>query len=250
MSERFAARLAGALFLLVIAVVLASSAAAGGDAGGIAQRLASIAEDPSGLRLSIVLLTVAGIATLGLGAMLHAITRRQDPSLAAFALACRAVESGLYAVQILGAMLLLSLSRQNTDRVRELGAATVDVAAWSNNVGACFFAVGSAVFAYILLRSRAVPRPLAILGLLASLLLAVSIPFQSAAGAVTTEGAGILLWLPMFAFELTAGGWLLIKGLRSTDPVRSPSANAKRSAETKTAHNKLGLDRSAGGSSR
>ncbi|NIL43703.1 DUF4386 domain-containing protein [Salinispora arenicola] len=235
MSDRSAARLAGALFLLVIAAVLASSAAAGSGAGGIAQRLDDIAAHPSGLRLSIVLLAVAGIATLGLAAMLHAITRRQDPSLAAFALACRAVESGLYAVQILGAMLLLSLSRQQTDNARELGAATVDIAVWSTNVGACFFAVGSAVFAYLLLRSRAIPRPLAILGLLASLLLAVSVPLQSAAGAVTTEGAGILLWLPMFAFELTTGGWLLIKGLRSTDPVLSPLAGAKENDGVRTA---------------
>lgn len=235
MSERSAARLAGALFLLVIAVVLASSAAAGSGAGGIAERLDDIATNPSGLRLSIVLLAVAGVATLGLAAMLHAITRRQDPSLAAFALACRAVESGLYAVQILGAMLLLSLSRQRTGSARDLGAATVDIAAWSTNVGACFFAVGSAVFAYLLLRSRAIPRPLASLGLLASLLLAVSVPVQSAAGAVTADGAGILLWLPMLAFEITAGGWLLIKGLRSTGPVVSPLAGAQESDEVRTA---------------
>ncbi|WP_027661542.1 DUF4386 domain-containing protein [Salinispora fenicalii] len=235
MSERSAARLAGALFLLVIAAVLASPAAAGSSAGGIAERLDDIATHPSGLQLSIVLLVVAGIATLGLAAMLHAITRRQDPSLAAFALACRAVESGLYAVQILGAMLLLSLSRQQTDSARELGAAAADIAVWSTNVGACFFAVGSAVFAYLLLRSRAIPRPLAILGLFASLLLAVSVPVQSAAGAVTTEGAGILLWLPMLTFEVVAGGWLLLKGIRSTDPVRSPFAGTKQSDEVRTA---------------
>lgn len=235
MSERSAARLAGALFLLVIAVVLASSAAAGSGAGGIAERLDGIATNPSGLRLSIVLLAVAGVATLGLAAMLHAITRRQEPSLAAFALACRAVEAGLYAVQILGAMLLLSLSRQRTGSARDLGAATVDIAAWSTNVGACFFAVGSAVFAYLLLRSRAIPRPLASLGLLASLLLAVSVPLQSAAGAVTADGAGILLWLPMLAFEITAGGWLLIKGLRSTGLVVSPLAGAQESDEVRTA---------------
>ncbi|WP_018217312.1 DUF4386 domain-containing protein [Salinispora vitiensis] len=235
MSDRSAARLAGALFLLVIAVVLASSAAAGSGTGGIAERLDDIATHPSGVRLSIVLLAIAGIATLGLAAMLHAITRRQDPSLAAFALACRAVESGLYAVQILGAMLLLSLSGQRTDSARELGAATVDIAAWSTNVGACFFAVGSAVFAYLLLRSRAIPRPLASLGLLASLLLAVSVPVQSAAGAVTAEGAGILLWLPMLAFEIATGGWLLIKGLRSTDPAFAPFTGAKESDEVRTA---------------
>lgn len=234
MSERSAARLAGALFLLVITVVLASSAA-GSGADGIAERLDDIATSPSGLRLSIVLLVVAGVGTLGLAAMLHAVTRRQDPSLAAFALACRAVESGLYAVQILGAMLLLSLSRQQTDTARELGAATVDIAAWSTNVGACFFAVGSAVFAYLLLRSRAIPRPLASLGLLASLLLAASVPVQSAAGAVTAEGAGILLWLPMLTFEITAGGWLLIKGLRSTGPALAPFAGAKESDEVRTA---------------
>jgi len=87
--------------------------------------------------------------------------------------------------------------------------------AWlSTNVGATFFAVGSALFAYLLLKARAIPVPLAALGVVASLILVVGVPLETAAGRATADGAPIIMWLPMFGFEIATGGWLLAKGAR------------------------------------
>lgn len=46
-------------------------------------------------------------------------------------------------------------------------------------IGATFFAVGSTIFSYLLLRGRLVPVPLAWLGVLASVLLVVGLPCSS-----------------------------------------------------------------------
>ena len=78
-------------------------------------------------------------------------------------------------------------------------------------LGAPFFAVGSMIFSYLLLRGRMVPIPLAWLGVLASVLLVVALPLQFAGflkGPLTS-----LMYMPMLAFEVPLGLWLLIKGV-------------------------------------
>lgn len=81
------------------------------------------------------------------------------------------------------------------------------------------FAVGSTIFSYPLLRARSIPVPLAGLGVVASLVLVVGVPLQTAAGRTTAGGASIVLWLLMFAFEITTGVWLLVRGVRGDSRV-------------------------------
>ena len=84
--------------------------------------------------------------------------------------------------------------------------------------GATFFAVGSTIFCYLLLRGRMIPVPLAWLGVLASVLLCVVLPLQLAGWA---RGLSFwTTWMPMLVFELTVALWLLIKGV-ATPALRS-----------------------------
>src|SRR5438093_11943539 len=83
---------------------------------------------------------------------------------------------------------------------------------------ATFFAVGSTLFSYLLLRGRMIPVPLAWLGVIASVLLVVGLPLQLAGflrGPVTS-----LMWLPMLAFEVPLALWLLIRGVAIPAPMR------------------------------
>ena len=67
------------------------------------------------------------------------------------------------------------------------------------------------IFSYLLLRGRLVPVPLAWLGVFASVLVVVAFPLQLVGlfkGPLTTY-----MWMPMFAFEVPLGLWLLIKGV-------------------------------------
>jgi hypothetical protein len=111
-------------------------------------------------------------------------------------------------------LILLSLSERPTAVRLELGSVVANVASLSTNVGAIFFAAGSTLFAYLLLKARSIPVPLAGIGVVASLLLVVGVPLETAAGRVTAEGTSIFLWLPMFVFEIGTGLWLLVKGAR------------------------------------
>ena len=76
---------------------------------------------------------------------------------------------------------------------------------------ATFFAVGSTIFSWLLLRGRMIPGALASLGVLASVLLVVCCPLQLAgflSGPITSW-----MWLPMLLFEVALALWLIIKGV-------------------------------------
>jgi hypothetical protein len=86
-------------------------------------------------------------------------------------------------------------------------------------IGATLFAVGSTIFAWLMLRGRIVPAWLAGLGVGASVLVAVLLPLQAIG--VVGSPATDLMWLPMLAFELTLAVWLIVKGAAS--PARRPA---------------------------
>jgi hypothetical protein len=197
-SDRYAPRVAGFAFLFLIAVDLSSGAA--------------------GMRVGLVLTAVAGITTLVLAAMLYAIVASEDRNLAVLALACRSVEAGLYAVAMLNTLARLSLrgSQHGTGTADGLADLLDKLRPLSGNLGAIFFAAGSTVYCYLLLKSRAIPVPLAAVGVVGSLLVLLGVPVQTALGRSTFAGAAALISVPVAVFELGAGGWLLLKGTRRT----------------------------------
>lgn len=130
-----------------------------------------------------VLSVVTSLSALVLGVTLYAITREQDPDLAMLALTCRVVEA------IPG----------------------------NEGLSAAFFAVGSTLFSWLLLRGRMIPVALARFGVLVSVLLVVVLLVQRAglfAGALNwSSSVTWLVWLPMLVFEVALALWLLTRGV-------------------------------------
>jgi hypothetical protein len=129
-----------------------------------------------------VLAVFTSLSALVLGVTLYAITRDVDRDLAMLALVCRVVEG----VPGHG------------------GAAT-------------FFAVGSTIFSWLLLRGRMIPAALAWLGVVASALLVAILMLQRAGlfsgGANFYNSITWLVWMPMLVFELAFAVLLIAKGV-------------------------------------
>jgi len=136
-----------------------------------------------------VLSVFTSLSALVLGVTLYAITREQDCDLALLALVCRVIEA---------------------------------MPGSGEGLGAIFFAIGSTLFCWLLLRGRMIPVPLAWLGVVASALLLLVLLVQRAglfAGALNWSSALTwLVWLPALVFELALAFWLLTKGV---SPARS-----------------------------
>jgi hypothetical protein len=133
-----------------------------------------------------VLTIVTSLCALVLGVTLYAVTRDQDRDLALLALLCRVVES-----------------------------------VPGHGGGAIFFAVGSTLFCWLLLRGRMIPAALARLGVAASGLM-VLLLFLQRAGISTgasnwSSSITWIVWLPLLVFELSLAAWLIVKGVTPSE---------------------------------
>lgn len=223
MTRRTSARVAGITFLLYIAVGVTSLFVGRGSTAGddTAARIASIAAHASAVRVDLGLGLVVIFIAMILAVALYGITRDVDHELSVLALCCRVAEGVLGALSIVATVALLSIAgdRARGGDVTALhGAVDVLLRVRATNplISAMFFAVGSTIFSYLLLRGRLVPVSLARLGVVASLLLVVVLPAQLAGFLRSPTVQAV--WLPMLVFELTLAGWLLVKPLPSAAP--------------------------------
>ena len=210
------ARIAGSTFLVYIAAGIASMVVFGRATSGVgvAAKLAGIAQHPTEVGIVIMLGFVQCFAALVLAVTLWAITREEDADLAMLGLACRVGEGVIASSSMPRTPALMWLATASGAGAPDpavaqaLGAYLLrgDMA-----VTATFFAAGSTFFSYLLLRGRMIPVALARLGLVASVLLVIGLPLQAAGflgGPIT-----MIMWLPMLAFEVPLGLWLMIKGV-------------------------------------
>jgi len=219
MTRTTNARIAGFTFLFYIVIGIAGmvwfSRATSGD--GIAAKLASIAQHVLAMRLTIVAGLLEAVCAIVLAVTLYAITRDHDSDLAMLALLFRVGEGLLGAISIRSTLELLwlgtSAGPQAPDAMtaKALGTYLLDGPSWG--MSAIFFAMGSTLFSYLFLRGRSIPVPLAWIGVVASVLLLVGLPLQLA-GFWSGPFTGYV-WMPMLAFEVPLGFWLLIKGVRA-----------------------------------
>lgn len=217
MTRRTNARIAGVTFLVYIAATIGGlvlfSRATSGE--GVAAQLAGIARHATGVRFTILLGLLGNFCALVLGVTLYSITREQDPDLAMLALTCRVAE-GIAGMDVSKTLGLLWLATATDATALDAGAASALGALFlrmeaSFTASAAFFALGSTLFSWLLLRGRMVPVALAWLGVLGSILPAVCFPLQLAGllgGRVTS-----FMWYPTLLFEVALALWLIIKGV-------------------------------------
>ena len=215
MTRTTNSKIAGFTFLAYIAAGITSSVVFGRvtTGEGVAAKLAGIAQHPTEVGIVVELGFIQAFAALVLAVTLYAITREQDPDLAMLALTCRVAEGVISGSSILRTPALVWLATAagvnapNTATAHALGSYLLrgDVA-----VTATFFAVGSTLFSYLLLRGRMIPIALAWLGVAASVLLVIGLPLQ-AAGFLRGSMSSVM-WLPMLVFEVPLGVWLMVKG--------------------------------------
>ena len=226
MTRQTNARLAGFTFLCYIAIGLTSMVlfrrATGTDG---AATLAGLVQHESAVRVTAFLTLLMFFAAVVLGVTLYALTRDQDRDLAILALCCRATEGMIGATGAVQTLGLLSLATASTEAATDpaaaqaLGALLLRQGDSGSLIAAACFAVGSTIFAYLFLRARSIPVPLAWLGVVSSVLLVFALSLQITG--FLRRPVTYYVWIPMAVFEVTLALWVLIKGVA---PIRRGQA--------------------------
>lgn len=221
-SRRRAAKVVGFVYLFAMATSIFGEVVRGrlivaNDAGETAR---NIVAHEALFRLGIASELVTFVGTVLLLASLYVILRPVQPYLALMAASFRLVETSICVVMMLSSLDVLRvlsgaeyLRAFEADRLHVLARLSIGAHGAGYNVAFVFLGLGSTVFAWLWLRSDYIPRALALLGVVASLMLAAgSFSFILVPGLV----ANLSPWymLPMGVFEVTMGFWLLLKGLR------------------------------------
>ena len=171
------------------------------------------------------------IANIGTAVALFPVLKRQNEVLALGFVTARIVESAFIAVGILSLVTVVTLRQEaagaDAASLTLIGQALVALHDWTFLLGPGFVVgVGNGlILGYLMYRTGLVPRPMAMLGLIAGALLcasgvAVLLGVLQQGGAVRT-----IATMPEFFWELSLGIYLTVKGFR-------PSAAASPCART------------------
>ena len=231
-----AAKIAGAAYLITSAtsfsnLYFSSRLAVPGD---FARTAINIVANAQLFRVMILfeLVTCAGCVVLNVA--LYELLAPIHRSLARLAAFFRIAESAVYGAITVNAVVLLSILT-GADYARALQPLELQAlarafrSAHSNGftMAMVFLSLGSAVYMYLLIRSRYVPRALAVSGIVMSVLgviffLArlvvptfVAATFAAVRGLPTAALALLaVIAVPFLAFEVILGLWLLVRGIR------------------------------------
>jgi hypothetical protein len=223
------AKLVGALYLVQMAAGVFGEVVARGRLivpGDASRTTENIIAGERLFRLSIAgdLLTCIAVLVLTWG--LYVLLRPVSPHLALLGAFFRLVELAVLAVATVNSLVVLRLlSAANPLKTFEpaqlnsLVSLAIAAQGLAMSVAFVFLGLGSAVFAYLLLQSRYVPKALAALGIFGALTLSVvTLAIMVFPG---LHVLGMTCMLPMGLYEVGLGLWLLIKGLRKPAPNES-----------------------------
>jgi hypothetical protein len=223
-SEALAsARLAGALYLIIVAlgifaeVAVRSSLIVDGDAAATA---ANIRESEWLFRVGFGADLVVFLCDVALAVVLFLLFRPVSRSLSLLAAAFRLTQTAIIGLNLLamfGALVVLEeadyLGAFGAGETEALAALSLDVHAYGYTLGLTFFAVSTLIIGYLAWRSGVVPKALGVLLLFAGAgYLADSFAFFLVPG---YDGSiSPILLAPAIVGELWFALWLLFKGRR------------------------------------
>ncbi len=233
-SPQFYARVAGCIYLLAMAVSIFSQSYVLGRIvvpGSAAATAANLAQSGGLFRLGIALDVVTFVSDVVIAWAFYGLLRSVDRALALLGAWLRIADAAILAVTTVSGLVTLRLlsgadylQAFSNEQLQSLARLFIGIRGLGFGVGFVFLGLGSAVFAYVLYRSRYVPRALALWGVGASLLLAVG-SLAEMLSPWFSASVGILYMVPMFFYEVPLGAWFLLRGV-SIPPVAA-SAGAR-----------------------
>jgi hypothetical protein len=165
---------------------------------------------------------VLTLAIVGTAVALYPVTRRHGQGLAIGYVGLRTLEAAIIALGVVSLLAVVTLHRQagaDAAALAGVGKGLVAVHNWTFLLGPNFVcAADTLVLAWLMWRSRLIPRFIAGLGLAGGPLLFVSATAVLFGAFKQVSLPGAIAPLPVFAWELGLALFLIFKGFRETSP--------------------------------
>jgi hypothetical protein len=174
----------------------------------------------SGVLVGGLLEVIVALAGIGTAVTLYPVVKRQNEGVALGFVAARVIEAGMIFTGVLSLLSLVTLRQDlggaagaNAASLVTTGASHVAIYKWTFLLGQNLMpGINALLLGTLLYRSRLVPRIIPVLGLIAGPLLIASV-FATLFGGIKL-GSPIIAGLPVAAWELSLGVWLVVKGFR------------------------------------
>lgn len=217
------ARLAGVLLWLSLAVPLANWVwvIAPLTEGGLDATASGMLAHAGRWRIAIATETLMAVMGIALGLSLYALVERIDRTLARVALFWKLAESVLVAVIALSTFAALQMVTAPAElgagargQLHAVAAVFLQLHPTTYVISMVFLGLGTTVFFVLLYRARAIPRPLAGLGVVAfTLVFASALLGVLAPEYASMRGVELVAYLPSCLAEILVGGWLVWRGV-------------------------------------
>ena len=174
---------------------------------------------------------IVALAGIGTAVTLYPVVKRQNESAALGFVAARVLEACMI---FTGAVSLLSLvtlqqagaTGANAAALVTVGASHVAVYNWAFLLGQSLMpGINALLLGSLLYRSRLVPRVIPVIGLIGAPILIIAVIATLFRGTVPPPSLAVLAALPVAAWELSLGVWLVVKGFKPS-PITAGMAAA------------------------
>ena len=222
-SDRKTARIVGVLFITATVAAVLGTVVFIGPILNAPDYLTNIAANENRLLIGVLFELITAVAVAGTGIALFPIFREHNEALALGYAGGRLIEGVFIVVTAIGALSLLTLSREyvagvpDVSSFQTLGTVLLAERDWNFLIGPnTLFSLNALIVSYLLYQSRLVPRFLSVWGLIgAPLILAASL--LRVFGVITLfSPIAVLLALPIALNEMVLAVWLIVKGFNSS----------------------------------
>ncbi len=228
-SDRYAPRLAGLMFIIVIVISVLSgfmltplNYAMTGPPENISETMTNFSDNPTKVQLSIVGYLLEAVAIVLLAVSLYTTLKKQNIILARWAFGLWIIEAVAIAVREINAFSLLYTAQEfvkagtpDSSYFQTLGSLFYKLMHFSYDAQMVFYCIGGILFYYLFLKSKYIPKALSIFGIVVA-----SLGFIGEVFAIFGYDVPLYVFLPILPFELAIGLWLMVKGIREGSETR------------------------------
>ena len=182
---------------------------------------------------------IVALAGIGTAVTLYPVVKRQNEGAALGFVAARVLEAGMIFTGVVSLLSLVTLRQDlggaagaDTAALVTTAASHVAVYNWAFLLGQSLMpGINALLLGSLLYQSRLVPRAIPVLGLIGAPLLIAAVIATLLDGGVPPPSVAVLAALPVAAWELSLGVWLVVKGFKP-----SPITAGMTAADTAPAY--------------